>query len=70
MSSVNQQPTSTSETSSQDLWTQALNTLDDDLRSRLDLTTLSRNNILSIALREAQEKKEALHSEMLEVQKA
>ncbi|KAL8736090.1 MAG: hypothetical protein Q9181_002565 [Wetmoreana brouardii] len=57
MSTLNLQPTFLSETSSQDLWTQALNTLDDELRNTLHLTTVSRNNVLSIVLKEAWDKK-------------
>jgi len=45
------------ENSPQDLWTRALESLSVELRRSLDLTTIARSNVLSRALKEAQEKK-------------
>ncbi|KAL8778969.1 MAG: hypothetical protein Q9213_007169 [Squamulea squamosa] len=58
MSSANPQIVLPSEISAQVLWTRALGNLDEDLRDNLDLTTFTRTNILSIALREAREKRD------------
>ena len=46
------------EVSSQDLWNKALNTLEVELKSSLDLTKVSRANVLSRALKEAQQKRQ------------
>jgi len=43
---------------SQDLWNKALNTLEVELRNSLDLTEVSRVNVLSKALKEAQQKRQ------------
>lgn len=43
---------------SQDLWSIALNTLDVELKNSLDLTKVSRVNVLSRALKEAQQSRQ------------
>lgn len=49
--------TSSGGNSSHDLWNKALDTLGVELKDSLDLTNVSRGNVLSKALKEAQEKK-------------
>jgi len=46
------------ESSSQDLWNKALDTLEVELKNSLDLTKVSRANVLSKALKEAQQKRQ------------
>lgn len=46
------------EISSQDLWNKALSTLEVELRNSLDLTKVSRANVLSKALKEAEQKRQ------------
>jgi hypothetical protein len=53
------QPTIVSEvTPSQDLWNKALDTLDVELKNGFGLTQISRVNVLSKALKEAQQKRQ------------